>query len=535
MYYSCRSNKNTRPRILKSKKVKFTPQQIQDKFRDLIEKENCIPGMSISYEQLKEWHLKYGRGMQEIEFARMLQITDTSYYTCKTGRSNARILVDEIKDRNEQQRKLTQDEIRNIIMDLTEQGYVDKSISYDELQALFKKYGEVFGISESTFAQKVLGINYMNYATCKNRKTKVIILKDEKEPSAPIIISNPKTEVTQEEIQNIISILTDQGYIGKRISWQELQDLYDQHGKEKSMSKREFAQKILGIPDTTYDRCRKTEGTITIRNGIIYSKSKEILRLYINESKFYSKEDIIKICEAYDISIEDFITYVYTQGFIGDISHILEALEKNNGLWIGKTRLSEEFANINIDLIQRIVSQIVNKLCLKYHRNGERQDYIQEATLYVIENLGEVEKNFGHDLKKFEEVLTARIRKYCKGMIIQNFKVTTKQTSLHRGLSRTSQKNNATYTVEIPVLNINIEETVIQAQVPSDLEDESDRCIKLLSHYIEEGYDKTEAIAMTAEDMNIEPDKMLEYMQHYLITNGKVKTKPNGTVEWDPR
>jgi hypothetical protein len=81
----------------------------------------------------------------------------------------------------------------------------------------------------------------------------------------------------------------------------------------------------------------------------------------------------------------------------------------------------------------------------------------------------------------------------------------------------------------------NLENMVIDSCTETDLGVESEKCIMLLKQYIENGYTREEAIAYAAQEMNIDANQMLEYMQHYLIAKGKVKISTTGKVQWEYR
>lgn len=505
-YSTCKYN-GTRAIVLKEPK----PELKQGKVETIMEqlKEKGYIGKLISYKELQALHREYGKEMREIDFAQtILGISVSTYNRCKRGATKkVKILKNE--------KELPQEEVRKKIQELKEKGYTGKTITYAELQKLHKQYGK--GMSEIDFAEKILGITQGNYYNCRKKGTTIRIINDK------------KTELEQEEVQKIIQELKEKGYIGKAITYEELQQLHKEYGN--GMRERNFAEVILGISYNSYGRCKYKGMNAIVKDSIVYNKAKEIIQLYVNRPDMYSKELINNICKEYDISIEDFIVYVVIKSF-GDISHMLEAMEENKGLWIGKIRLSEEFANRNIDLITKIATQIVNRLWNKYIKKGDKEDYIQEVILYMIENMGEVELNFGHNLDLFEHVIYVRTNKYCKGIMVQEFKATSRLQSFTRISKR---GNGEEFEMQIPDNSVNIEQQIIQRQVPSEFIEESYKCIRLLSQHIEEGCDREEAIAMTADEMNIDASTMLEYMQQYLITKGKVKITPKGEVDWDLR
>ena len=499
--YSAVKHLGQKAKVLKDKKVELLPTEIEEIVQELNKRK--YKGKSITYEELQKLYKEFGKGIGESNFAQtVLGVSYGNYMECKNKRTRVRVL-------KPGQSKLPQGKVEEILTILKEQGYVGKFVTYEELHELYKKYGK--GIKESEFAQ-ILGVSYSAYAQCKSRGSRTQVLKGE------------KIKLSQEQVKEIIQTLKNREYIGKSVTYQELHELYKEYGK--GIEELEFAR-ILGISFANYKSCKNKKTRAIIRDGIAKDKVKEIMLLYLGKPDCYSRDFINSICKEYDITFEDFITYVGLKGFFSSTNTAF--LEQKEKIWIGKIRISEEFANANVDLIQSTARDVANIICKKYGKNSDRIDYEQEVIIYIIENLGAVEKNFGDNLKLFRHIILRSSQKYCEYMILNQLSLIKKVY-----FSRLTSKVEHGEEIEMQIADerANVEEQVGRSNTKYDFLEESNRCIKLLSEYIEEGCNRSEALEMTAQKMGIDSKTMLEYMKQYLLTNGKVRTTKRGTIEW---
>lgn len=509
-YMNCK-NTEQRAVILKKEKLGKTEENdlITELERDIIKKlkRNRYSQKLITYEELQALHREYGQGLSEKDFAiKILGVTDSNYKHCKNDNTRIRIL----KEKNS---KLTEKEKKKIIERLREKGYTGKSITYNELQKLHKRYGK--GISEKDFAIEILGLSYSNYRKCKNTKSKVRILKER------------KTALSEEEKDSTIEKLKLQEYMGKVITYEELQALHKEYGE--GLTERDFAIEILGLSYSNYRTCKNSKTRVKIKDTKALKKAKEIELLYFQTPGYYSKEVIEKICKEYQITIEEFIIYVTIKGFY-DTTPYIEMLTKNNKLWIGKSRLSEEFVNKHAELLQEISNRVSRKLCYIYGRK-DQEDYAQDTLIYIIENMGFYEKNLCDNIEEFRKICYATAKKVCRRKILNSLRLSSKFVGLNRKFTtKSGEKLEVQYADE----RVNVEAETIEkvtGQKRKERETRADECINLLKKHIEEGKSREEALVLTAQEMKIEPEKMLKYMQEYLITKGKVKIGKSGIVE----
>ncbi len=507
-YFSCK-NGGRRVRILKKIIAEEERKEIIKQIKDAGYKE----GQLIDYEELKQMCQKYGRGLKERDFIQyILGITYGNYSSCKYRGKRVRIL--KIKEKI-----VTGEERKEIIKEIKEAGYKEgQLIDYEELKQMCQKYGR--GLKEEELAQSILGITYSNFMRCKNGGTKVRILK------------NNRKIITEEEQIEIIEKIRKAGYKeGQLIDYEELKQMCMNYGR--GLKEEEFAQTILGVTYSNYRNCKNIGTNIIIKNAIVMKMAEEIKAIYINKPQYYSEEDIEEICKEYNITIDDFITYVYLGNF-HDIQPFKDALESNRRLWIGKTRMSKEFVNEIIGRFEEITLQIAKSICSKYRIKQKTEDYKQELIIYIIENMGDLERNLGNTEELFN-IIIRKTKKYCESIILSNIKIAKR----FEGFYKTSRRGKEDNTFEVQYADESID---IESQVEEKIdresidvnENEMEKCINLIKKCIERGMSKSESLKETASQMNIDVEIMLEYMQSYLIEKGKVKVVKGKIIPGEP-
>jgi len=499
-YIQCK-NKGQKAKILKKQEEEITEEEIQEIIQKIMDA-GYYAGQSIMYEELNELYRSYGRGVKDVFFAEMiLGISYSSYMNCKTKGKKAIIL-------KTQEKKIIEERIQKIKEGIIESGYhLGQFITYKELNELYRKFGRE--LKEVDFAKKVLGISYSTYIQCKNKGYKVKILKEQ------------VRIITEEERQEIIQKIMEAGYYsGQLIMYEELNELYRKYGQ--GLKESNFAEKILGITYSNYVNCKNRGTNIIIKDGIKIEKAREIISLYTLNSQLYSKEYIEEICSKYNITIDDFITYIYLRNFY-DTTVFISALEKNNGLWIGKIKMSKEFVEKNIEKIETVATEIAYSLCSKYRISQIKEDYKHDIIIYMIENMGDLEKNFGSSNEAFNIMMRKIKRKY-EGVILQSLKISNKYEGMYKKGRRSKHDNE--FEVEYSDESINIEEVVeekIEREEINQDENQMEECINILKRCIERGMKREEALESTAKSMNINKEEMLKYMQEYLFKRGKIR------------
>ena len=154
-YNSIKYKKGTKARILKGKEKEITEERIEEIREELKKYENKL----IDYQEFKELYKIYQNEMKERQFARILEITNSSFNSMKNRGTKARILKEE-KDEITEERK---QEIQGVLKE-----YANKLVNYQKFQDIYGSYKNE--MNEQDFA-KILGITQRNYSYFETGQT----------------------------------------------------------------------------------------------------------------------------------------------------------------------------------------------------------------------------------------------------------------------------------------------------------------------------------------------------------------------------
>lgn len=389
---------------------------------------------------------------------------------------------------------------------LKEEGYEEKLISYEELQELHKKY--ISEIEEKVFAIEVLRITYDNYMSMKNKRTRGKILKKDDG------ISKEKIE----EIKEIKEKLKEEGYERKLISYEELQALHKRFAIETE--EKIFTIEVLGITHANYNKMknRGTRGGVRDKNLVI--KSNYIKGNVLKETRYYTKEEIEEMCEINNITIEEFIEYIVLDFYVRNIEEAKyeyqECILQKDRLWIGKTNLSNEFAEQNIEKIYEIARIVVNTYYKRYGiLSVYKEDYVQYMIIYILKTCGDIEKNFGDNEKLINRMIYGKMKWYLLRKVIEENKLKKREIGLTKRYSK-SEKEYEYLTYE----EIDVEQEVEDFEL-------GETCIERLKELVEEGYNKKKALEIIAEELGLSKQELIEIMTYYINKREKVIIKRN--------
>lgn len=288
---------------------------------DIIEKRNHI---------LKEFHLKpldlinYQTlimisskvGIEEKKLAMdIFKLTSNSYYhlRCYPNR-NAIILPNYYSNE-----KLM--ELKSEIVQAERLEPFD-GMNYSMLQQISDKYN----VNERILAINILGITSNQYYNIKvNPQMMAYILKADYKAKTPQELKTIRDMIFKNE-------KLSEGY---RISLLEIEQLQ----KKYNLLLKELLY-ILGVTNDAYHFIKSNPYYKTI------IKDTEILNEKIKRGRYYSKEEIDKICQENNISQQNFFDYILGNARFFGFEEYKNVLEEKGKLWIGdKQEISEEFKN----------------------------------------------------------------------------------------------------------------------------------------------------------------------------------------------
>ena len=175
--------------------------------------------------------------------------------------------------------------------------------------------------------------------------------------------------------------------------------------------------------------------------------------------------------------------------------------------------------------MQKLAKQALNKIKYKYSLdyNSKDEDIIQDAILYLIQNRGDIEKNFKNEEKTIIKMIYYSLNKFIMYSLISMNQKKMKAVSLNK---KFKLKDNQKEIQEIIPSNADTEKEALERIEEETIDiNKAVECIEKLKYYIEEGYSRKEALKNTANSLNIGKEEMLELMQIYLRTNGKLNVR----------
>lgn len=550
------------------KKEDKQDRELEELRNKIIKNENLIPGSKIDYEQLHRIYIKYSSIMDEARFAvSILGLNKTRFFNIKSNAKDKAVILKDmldivIKQVREQlleeekikpgdtidYKRLTMliekwkgtiDEtilVRNVLglsaetvrrmkdkhsqksivmKEFIEEKTEDKiialrnkifksedvkpgiTIDYERFLILYEKYKN--DIDERTFALRVLLITQDKYLLIKRNLTK-----------KTTICKELVEELGQNELENIRQVVYDEyGIIeGEKINYERLTEIA-RRWKNK-IQEKDFAYKILGISEKSYYGMKyDTKKQSYVLNPRIKEKADKIRYKVGGEKRFYTLEEIKQICSEYKLTIDEFCSYVVQREMHKKVylekNFYIELLKRKGKIFIGRgERITKDFARKNQKLIIDFARSLAVDLCRTYQAKQHVEDYAQDTMLYIIENCGDLEKNFEDDFDLCKGLIYTRAKAFIKGVIIMGKKAKTISVdSYHK-----DRKDNS--------LNIKSDENV-ETEVINKVETEEERVmlVKKVLAYIENGEDPIGAIRKIADVNGLDIQNLIEQFRKY--------------------
>ena len=405
--------------------------------KKIIEENKIYVNGSITKEEFEQIYSTYNHFMAKKDFAKeVLDINNSSFYNLLNGNIKTCTVFGNELLYYEMYKKLREKIIKEYKL------HIRDFIDYQQFLEIYRKYGS--SLREKEFALIILDIceqNLNNIKYIKNAKTKVL--------------TNEKILPEEEEIEELRKFFKQ--YEGEILDYRKFQELHMQYGGR--IDEFTFCEQILGFK---LNFIKYYKARATIKDPIAKRKAIEIRKKFSNIScRFFSKEEILKICNQYDITIDDFIKYVFLHYNFKFYSETLEAYEHNGGLWFGgkKIPLSEEFMKKHAEKLMKMAEIAVNKqVALKKFSKEYVKDIKSEILFEAIERYGELEKNYGYDYEEICKRIYLRMRSNAKGKISSLYKVLKKDVSEKYYLKR---RESADIQLDKAIESENIEEKAI--------------------------------------------------------------------------
>lgn len=241
----------------------------------------------------------------------------------------------------------------------------------------------------------------------------------------------------------------------------------------------------------------------------------EELKKEIVEGKYYTKKEIEDLCKTFEISVNDFITYYINSRKFFNSNEYAEALEANQKLWIGRTKIEENELEKYNAIFDRIVRSVINVIN-QYYRNYYLEDDLKsDMLIFIVYNCGDLIRNFQYDLKVMERMIWTRTRCYAQIRHMQKYKEDISKVKLEE--NRTAGELYLHYNYD-------------DIELDSD-DTQEEKLINVFKYFLEQGDDRQTIIENVSRIFNIEKTEILKMIEKYLLDQGRVVQNKNGEYE----
>ena len=466
---------------------------------NIIKKYNLKKAQAIDYAFFNQMYQEYKDQMSDQEFAELLQISKVAYQNFKSdSKKNPNRMIIILKDRN-----LSEVEKQKNVLQLVQiyKLYKGQKIDYVFFTQMHEKVQAWLTEAELS---NLFGISDTNLRNIRREGT-------------ARLFRNMK--LNEESIEKIRKSIIEQNE-GKGIYYKQNEqnkgsvDFFELYNPYRIyFSHNEFAT-LLGISEKNLWYAMHNMANPKIKDTEKVKKVEQI-KQEIVEGKYYSKEELERLCKQVNLSIDDFITYYINHGDFFDSSVYKDVIEHNQKLWIGRTKIENSDLEKYKAILEHILGTIVNQIQRRYGDYHLEEDLKSSMLVYIAYNCGDLINNFQYDEKVMERMIWTRARKYAQITYIQEYKKERKQVEL---------------------LDNRIASDISAEQMQSiiDVDEictEEERLISIFKNYLQQGYDKETIIENVSKTFHIEKTDMLEMMKKYLLEHGKVVKNKRGEYE----
>ena len=187
-------SKGQRAKILKEKIAKISEEEKKEIKEKILKK--VKPGQAINYEEFLKLYEPYKMKLSEVEFAKILGISNANFNMIKNQGQRAKILKEEIVKISEEEKE----EIRGEVLKKVKAGQL---INYAEFLELYEPYEGK--LTQIDFA-KILGIGESNFPSMKNKGTRARVRdyrEKEKIDRVKYILKQESRYYTKEELEKL--------------------------------------------------------------------------------------------------------------------------------------------------------------------------------------------------------------------------------------------------------------------------------------------------------------------------------------------
>ena len=308
--------------------------------------------------------------------------------------------------------------------------------------------------------------------------------------------------ISKETIENCLSVLAQGKIQGKAKEIEEKFKILDEYEIPKHNIEENYGIIFKkNINDFTKIFSKLPEDANN-ENIIMYMK----LKGYYN--KIVTIGELNQIGQFRNVDVETIINAFLKREYI---IHYKKTINEKGGLYIGKyIPMNKQDMKKYQNILLTISKRISNFLSLKY--KFDRQEIESYCISVLIEKCGDIVYNTDIDQEFLYNSLYSKSKKYCIGYILKqknNFGV---DFSKFENTTKTSKYNqHSTKKEELDVKQWN-------------LKSEDEKIMKILSNYLEMGYDNKMAFEKTAKDLDLDIEELMyniEEIKNQIIENIK--------------
>lgn len=204
----------------------------------------------------------------------------------------------------------------------------------------------------------------------------------------------------------------------------------------------------------------------------------------------------------------------------------IELLKSKGKIWIGRIKCSSRFAELYSETILKYAQKISRSKCKRYGCKNLQEEFASQSTVYVLEQCGDIERNFGEDEEIARKSVFLRMSTFIKYRCLENTK--PKEIGFDRKfIYKGSEEEINVFDKGIEDKSQNIQDEVeerILNEIKKKLKlNPEEACIELLKINVEAGLTREEALAKTGKMLEMSPEEMLKSMQKYMIEQKRVR------------
>lgn len=501
---SCKNN-NTNIIILKKyvkrkKKYKVPEEERIQLVEELIKNRNARPYEYCDYERFLELYRGYEEKYTEKDFYEMLDLTYYDFYEIKKRKGKKRIL----RDYFDKERVI--DELLQ-----SKQITIGEEISLNKFNQLY----EGFNYFEKKFFAGILEITEGELEKLQaNYTQKVKVLKN-RLPKEKILSGQEIKNEEKNQAKKMLFDLFNKGVIryNQKIGYIKFKELYSYLGKTR-IPEYEFAE-MLGISYFQYQNMRHMKKEVRIKN---YKIQEAIRIIGALDARFYSQEEIEKMINSHNISVEDFIENIVLKGVPEDkietyIEVYKDVMRRHKGIYIGKGRMSNKYFEDLYNNIELPIQRLIESICRRYGRRHISEDCKSEALLYILEKCGDIEQNFSDcdDGETAIRMIMARVKWLTTDLVLSEYRINRRLTSKDRFYIRNRKDNQ-----ELDILD---KQTSVEDKAIKRVMDETTEA-KIMCELIrgnENGTEKEELFKQVYRKFEITEEELLLLLEDRLI------------------